>query len=204
MKHRARLLVFALLAPLTLTGGFRCYYSDDSDSDFDRLLFGNNGELTVVVAARKQQQTPIEGLDVIFSDRSSQTDSSGRVRLSGRHRADFYVGDIFLGTVTTSGGRIGLEQIVGSEASASIAPVNALRLLLSLDRFRSDNRITIPVAVSRRATVADPQTAVYIDDLDFADTRAFENVAINLLPLLTPDYPFVTELVSIEAARDEF
>lgn len=202
MKHRVFVLLFALLAPLTLTGGFQCFYSD-RDSDLDRIIIRDDGELTVIVSSRKQQQTPIEGLEVVFDNSESQTDSNGRVTVPRRSDSDFYVGDILLGSTSIRDGRIGIEQIVGREADVSVVPVNVLRLLLSLDRFRSDNRITIPAAVHRDASLTNPQAAVYIEDLDFADTPAFENAATNLLPLLTRDYPFTTELVSIEAAEDE-
>lgn len=202
MKHRVVVLLFALLAPLTLTGGFQCFYSD-SDADFDRIIIDDDSELTVIVSSRKQQQTPIEGLEVVFSNSESQTDSNGQVRVPRRSDSDFYIGDIFLGSTSIRDGRIGIEQIVGREADVSVAPVNVLRLLLSLDRFRSDNRVTIPASVNRMASLTNPQTAVYIEALDFADTRAFENAATNLLALLTVDYPFAAELVSVEAAEDE-
>lgn len=202
MKHRVVVLLFALLAPLTLTGGFQCFYSD-SDADFDRIIIDDDNELTVIVSSRKQQQTPIEGLEVVFSNSESQTDSNGQVTVPRRSDSDFYIGDIFLGSTSIRDGRIGIEQIVGREADVSVAPVNVLRLLLSLDRFRSDNRITIPASVNRMASLTNPQTAVYIEALDFADTQAFENAATNLLALLTVDYPFAAELVSVEAAEDE-
>ena len=204
MKRRGVVLLFALLAPLTLTGGFQCFYSDGSDSDFDRIFIGVDGELTVIVSSRKQRQTPIEGLEVVFSSSESQTDSNGRVTVPRRSKSDFYIGDIFLGSTSIRDGRVGIEQIVGREADASAIPVNVLRLLLSLDRFRSDNRITIPTAVSRSASLTNPQLAVYIEELDFANTPAFENAAANLLALLTVSYPFTTELVSVAAAQDEF
>ena len=204
MKHRRINLLFALLAPLTLTGGFQCFYSANSDSDLDRIFIDADGELTVVVSARKQRQTPIEGLHVVFSARESQTDSNGRVTVPTRSDSEFYIGDIFLGATSVRSGRIGVEQIVGREADLSVVPVNVLRLLLSLDRFRSDDRITIPAAVNRSASLTNPQAAVYIEALDFTNTPAFENAASNLLALLTEDYPFTAELVSIEAAKDEF
>ncbi|MGI9285146.1 MAG: hypothetical protein ACR2P1_07130 [Pseudomonadales bacterium] len=203
MRHDLFVLLFALLAPLTLTGGFHCYYSD-SDSDIDRIIIDDDNELIVIVSSRKQQQTPIEGLEVVFSDSESQTDSNGRVVVPRNSNSDFYIGDIFLGSTSINDGLVGVEQIVGREADDSIVPVNVLRLLLSLDRFRSDTRITIPTAVNRTASLQNPQTAVYIEALDFADTEAFENAATNLLALLTVDYPFTTELVAVEAAEDEF
>ena len=204
MRYRYLVLLFALLAPLTLTGGYQCFYSSDSDSDLDRIIIDEDNELTVIVSSRKQQQTPIEGLEVVFSNSESQTDSNGRVAVPGRSNSDFYIGDIFLGSTSINDGRIGVEQIVGREADESVVPVNVLRLLLSLDRFRSDNRITVPTEVNRMASLANPQTAVYLEALDFADTQAFENAATNLLELLTVDYPFTTELVGIETAEDEF
>ncbi len=204
MKHRRFALLFALLAPLTLTGGFQCFYSDNSSSDFDRIFIGTDGELMVIVSSRKQRQTPIEGLNVVFSASASQTDSSGRVTVPRRSVSDFYIGDIFLGSTSIRDGRVGIEQIVGREADSSAIPVNVLRLLLSLDRFRSDNRITIPVAVNRSAVLTNPQAAVYIEALDFANTPAFENAAANLLAVLTADYPFTVELVSVAAAEDAF
>ena len=203
MRHRRLVILFALLAPLTLTGGFQCFYSDNADSDIDRIVIGNGGQLTVIVSSRKQRQTPIEGLDVAFSTSVSQTDSNGRVTVPGRSNSDFYIGDIFLGSTTIRDGRVSIEQIVGMEADSSAIPVNVLRLLLSLDRFRSDNRLTIPAAVRRSASLTNPQVAVYIEALDFGDTPAFENAAINLVALLTADYPFTTELVGIAAAQDE-
>lgn len=202
MQRRPFVLLFALLAPLILTGGFQCFYS--SDADTDRIIIDEDSELTIIVSSRKQQQKPIEGLQVVFSNSVSETDSNGRVTVPRRSRSDFYIGDIFLGSTSNTDGRIGVEQIVGREADVSIVPINVLRLLLSLDRFRSDNRITIPAAVSRVASLNDPQTAVYIEALDFANTHAFENAATNLLPLLTADYPFTIGLVDIETAEDEF
>lgn len=205
MQHRTFILLFALLAPLMLTGGFQCFYSSsDSNADFDRIFIGEDNELTVIVSSRKQQQTPIEGLQVVFSKSESQTDSNGRVTVPRRSNSGFYIGDILLGSTAIRDGRIGVEQIVGREADASVVPVNVLRLLLSLDRFRSDNRITIPAAVNRSAVLTNTQLAVYIEGLDFSDTAAFENAATNLLVQLTEDYPFTTELVSIDAAEDEF
>ena len=204
MNHRAFILLFALFAPLTLTGGFQCFYSDNADSDFDRIFIDADGELTVIVSARKQQPTPVEGLEVVFSTGDSQTDSNGRVSVPPRSNSDFYIGDIFLGATSIRDGRVGVEQIVGREADTSVAPVNVLRLLLSLDRFRSDNRITIPATVNRAASLTNPQVAVYIEELDFANTPTFENAATNLLAILTADYPFTAELVSVAAAEDEF
>ncbi len=202
MQRRPFVLLFAVLAPLVLTGGFQCFYS--SDADIDRIIIDEDNELTVIVSSRKQQPKPIEGLQVAFSNSASETDSNGRVTVPGRSRSDFYIGDIFLGSTSNTDGRIGVEQIVSREADVSIVPINVLRLLLSLDRFRSDNRITIPAAVGRVASLNDPQTAVYIEALDFANTQAFENAATNLLPLLTADYPFTIGLVDIETAEDEF
>ncbi len=204
MTHRRLIILFALLAPLTLTGGFQCFYSDNADSDIDRIVISNDGQLTVIVSSRKRQQTPIEGLDVAFSSSVSQTDSNGRVTVPGRSNSDFYIGDILLGSTTIRDGRVSIEQIVGREADSSVIPVNVLRLLLSLDRFRSDNRLTIPAAVRRNASLSNAQVAVYIEALDFGDTPAFENAATNLLAILTADYPFTAELVSAAAAEEEF
>ena len=198
---RSRVVIFALLAVLVLTGA-ECTIVGTSGGGLNDDEEGNKSGLIIVVRDGRLVDGPVQGVGYASGELSGITGFDGGFRYEEGQPVRFFIGDIELGEAIEGKPVISPVDLVANGSVDSPAVINIARLLQSLDSVPGDDRITIPATLRQAASTSNRNLAAPIRFLDFHDDTAFVNTASQLVATLTDGYPFTAVLVDGQTARE--